>query len=59
VEESNKAIVNDKLLQLIELENMIEERLDNRFDELISKVEEQSLILARISTDVGNVMSAV
>jgi hypothetical protein len=58
-EERDKAIVNEKLSDLIELENTIEEKLDNRFDELMSKVDEQTTILTRIYTDVGSVMSAV
>jgi hypothetical protein len=55
----NNAIVNEKLSDLIELENTIEEKLDSRFDELLSKIDEQTTILTRISTDVGSVLSAV
>ncbi len=58
-EEMNNAIVNEKLSDLIELENTIEEKLDSRFDELLSKIDEQTTILTRISTDVGSVLSAV
>jgi hypothetical protein len=58
-EETNKTTVNEKLSDLIELESTIEEKLDNRFDELISKVDEQGAILTHIHTDIRSVISAM
>lgn len=58
-EESNKSIVNQRLPDLFELESKVEEKLDGHFDDLMSRMDEQTAILTRIQTEVGNVISAV